>query len=268
MKTTEASQTVLTRIDNDGLATVTLNRAEKHNAFDDKMIAGLSKAFDQVRDSGARVMILAARGKSFCAGADLGWMQRMANYSYEENLRDANTLAALFKQLNTLPMATIARIQGAAYGGAVGLVSCCDMAIATPQASFCLSEVKIGLFPATISPYVIDAIGARAARRYFLSAEQFSAETAQQMGLISEIASEQQLDSSIQKLTARLLGNGPIAMQNAKKLILDVAGQVRGDTLIAETSQRIAAARVSEEGQQGLKAFLHKHPAPWLKQEN
>ncbi|WP_317928890.1 enoyl-CoA hydratase/isomerase family protein [Halioxenophilus sp. WMMB6] len=258
--------TLKVAIDNRGVATVTMNRPEKHNAFDDSVIAELTNAFNELAGNPeVRVMVLAAEGKSFSAGADLGWMKRMASYSYDENLRDANALAGMLKTLNTLPFPTIARVQGAAFGGAVGLVSCCDMAVAGPKASFSLSEVKIGLIPATISPYVIAAIGARAARRYFVTAERFSAESALQLGLVSELVEAEAMDATITQLVDALLANSPAAILAAKKLVLDVDNQVITDELIKDTSERIAAIRVSPEGQEGLTAFLEKRPATWVK---
>lgn len=252
-------------IDARGVAVVTMNRPQKHNAFDDVVIEQLTQAFTSLADNPAvRVMVLAAEGKSFSAGADLGWMQRMATYSFEENLRDANALAAMLKRLNTLPFPTIARVQGAAFGGAVGLVSCCDMAVATPRASFSLSEVKIGLIPATISPYVIAAIGQRASRRYFVTAERFTAQDALALGLVSELVEETDLDTAIETLLNTLLANSPAAIAAAKQLVFDVENRVVDDVLIADTSERIASIRVSEEGQEGLGAFLEKRPARWL----
>lgn len=250
-------------IDNRGVATVTLNRPEKHNAFDDELIADLTATFERVA-SEARIMVLAAAGKSFSAGADLGWMQRMANYSHAENLRDANALATMLKTLNELPLPTIARVQGAAFGGAVGLVSCCDMAVASPRASFCFSEVKIGLIPATISPYIISAIGPRAARRYFTTAERFDAATANQLGLVSEVVDEAQLDDAIENLVTALLTNSPAAVTAAKQLVQDFAERPIDTEIIAQTSERIASIRVSAEGQEGLNAFLEKRPASWI----
>ncbi len=252
-------------IDPRGVATVTLRRPQKHNAFDDHMIAALKDAFEQLgSDSAVRVVVLAAEGKSFSAGADLGWMQRMANYSYAENLRDADTLAQMLKTLNFLPKPTIARVQGAAFGGAVGLVSCCDMAAASTRASFSLSEVKIGLLPATISPYVINAIGQRAARRYFISAEKFNAETARQLGLVSRVVEEADLDATVNDWIDALLGNSPEAVSGAKQLVFDVAGREISEDLIHDTCERIAAIRVSALGQEGLNAFLEKRRPNFL----
>ena len=267
-------EVVTSRVDDRGVATVTLNNPAKHNAFDDAIIARLTEAFTAIAaDDKARVMVLASTGRSFSAGADLNWMKRMTTYSYEENLRDAKALAKMLKTLNFMPQPTIARVQGAAFGGAVGLVSCCDMAVGTPRALFSLSEVKIGLMPATISPYVVAAIGSRASRRYFTTAERFSAETALQLGLLSEVVAEEDLDNGVEQLLEQLLANSPAAVRAAKALVFDVAEQAindneRSDELIATTSERIAAIRVSEEGQEGLTAFLEKRPAAWLPPTN
>ena len=257
-------QKVSSQIDERGVATVTLNNPEKHNAFDDSIIAELTATFERIANNKAvRVMILAATGKSFCAGANLAWMKRMMNYTFEENIEDAKALATMLQTLNYLPVPTIARVQGIAVGGGVGLVSCCDMAVASPQASFSLSEVKIGLIPATISPYVIDAIGRRAARRYFTTAERFNAQTAAQLGLVSEVVEEEELDNEIRKLVDALLTNSPAAIVAAKKLVFDVAGQKIDDQLIAFTCEQIADIRVSTEGQEGLTAFLQKREPAW-----
>lgn len=249
-----------------GVATVTLNNPDKHNAFDDKIIAQLTHAFDRIAsDENVHVMVLASTGKSFSAGADLGWMKRMASYSYEENLADANALATMLHKLNFLPQPTIAKVQGAAFGGAVGLASCCDIVIASEKASFCLSEVKLGLIPATISPYVVNAIGLKASRRYFQTAERFFAAKAEQIGLVDEVVSPDALDEATNALIKQLLTNGPVATREAKQLAFDVAYQPINNELMQETSKRIAAIRVSEEGQEGLTAFFEKRPASWLK---
>jgi methylglutaconyl-CoA hydratase len=210
-------------------------------------------------------MVLGSEGKSFSAGADLGWMKRMASYSYKENLRDAGALALMLKTLNQMPQPTIARVQGAAFGGAVGLVSCCDMAVAATNASFSLSEVKIGLVPATISPYVIAAIGERWARRYFLTAERFDAQRAMQIGLVNEAVNAEQLDQQINSLIEALLVNGPEAVMAAKQLVFDVSGKPIDQNLIDHSCEVIAAIRVSEQGQEGLNAFLEKRKPHWTK---
>ena len=256
---------VLLFIDKRGVATITLNQPDIHNAFDDKLIIQLTDIFSSInQNQDIRVMVLASAGKSFSAGADLNWMRRMATYSYEQNLADANALAKMFYTLNNLNKPTIARVQGATFGGAVGLVACCDMAVASKLSRFCLSEVKLGLIPATISPYVIDAIGARLARRYFTTAEVFSARRARRIGLLSEAVVEEELDSTIENLIEHLLKNSPAAIQEAKQLIFDVQNKSVSDQLLAITSQKIAKIRVSEQGQEGLNAFLQKRRANWV----
>ena len=257
---------VLTHIDDRGVATVTLNNPDRHNVFDDAIIVALHDIFTQLDTSDVRAVILAAQGKSFSAGADLSWMQRIANYSYDENLRDAEALARMLQQLNALSKPTIARVQGPALGGGVGLISCCDIAIGTPDASFALSEVKLGLAPATIGPYVINAIGARAARRYFLTAERFSAEIAKNLGLLSEVVAPDALDTTIEALLTALLNNSPQAVGVTKQLIREIADQPVTDELIQHTSQVIADLRVSPEGQEGLAAFLGKRSPRWRKE--
>jgi len=257
---------VITDIDDCGVARVRLNNPDKHNAFDDQIIGELTEAFVAIADnSNVRVMVLGSEGKSFSAGADLEWMKRMASYSYEENLRDASALALMLKTLNEIPQPTIARVQGAAFGGAVGLVSCCDMAVAASAASFSLSEVKIGLVPATISPYVIAAIGQRAVRRYFVTAERFDAHRAMEIGLVNEVVDAEQLDQEIDRLIDALLANGPEAILAAKRLVFDIAGKPIDQQLIDSTCETIAAIRVSEQGQEGLQAFLEKRKPHWLK---
>ena len=261
-----SSEYILFDVDRCGVATVTLNNPEKHNAFDDTIIEALRQIFIQLANrKDIRVVILASTGKSFSAGADLGWMKRMANYSYEENLADANSLAQMLTALNFMPQTTIAKVQGAAFGGAVGLASCCDIVVASNKASFCLSEVKLGLIPATISPYVVNAIGLKASRRYFQTAERFFADKAHQLGLVDEIASLEQLDETVDKLVKTILTNSPEAVRQAKQLALDVAYQDINDQLIGITSERIAAIRVSKEGQEGLSAFFEKRQPSWQK---
>ena len=257
---------VITDIDDLGVAQIRLNNPDKHNAFDDQMIGQLTEAFIAIADnSNVRAMVLGSEGKSFSAGADLEWMKRMASYSYDENLRDASALALMLKTLNEIPQPTIARIQGPAFGGAVGLVSCCDMAVAASAASFSLSEVKIGLVPATISPYVIAAIGHRAARRYFVTAERFDAHRALQLGLVNEVVDAEQLDQEIARLINTLLANGPEAVTGAKQLVFDVADKPIDQQLIDATCETIAAIRVSEQGQEGLQAFLERRKPQWIK---
>ncbi|MDN4501341.1 enoyl-CoA hydratase/isomerase family protein [Alteromonadaceae bacterium BrNp21-10] len=259
---------VLFDLDTNGVATVTLNRPEKHNAFDDHTIARLSSLFKDIGENPAvRCMVLTANGKNFCAGADINWMQRMADYSVQQNQQDALALATMLQILNSMPKPTIAKVQGIAFGGAVGLIACCDIAIATKLSRFCLSEVKLGLVPATISPYVIEAIGSRAARRYFVTAEVFSARRARRLGLISDTVTEEELDTTISELTDALLKNGPKAIAIAKALIPQVSNKVIDSQLLDFTSSLIAEVRVSDEGQEGLNAFLQKRPASWRQEQ-
>ena len=258
------SEHVLFNVDSGGVATVTMNNPDKHNAFDDSIIFALNHLFQAIaKCDDINVMVLASTGKSFSAGAEVGWMKRMASYSYEENLSDANALAQMLKNLNFLPQPTIAKVQGAAFGGAVGLASCCDIVLASDKASFCLSEVKLGLIPATISPYVVNAIGQKASRRYFQTAERFFADKAQQLGLVDEIFSLTDLDAGVNAMVNTLLANGPVAVRQAKQLTFDVAYQDIDETLINTTSERIAAIRVSSEGQEGLTAFFEKRQPAW-----
>lgn len=249
-----------------------LNRPELHNAFGDLMIAELIQALDALAAMpGLRVLLLESTGKNFSAGADLNWMRAMAQKDYQQNLTDAGALALLMQKLNSFPLPVIALVQGAAFGGAVGLVACCDMAIATPKASFCLSEVKIGLIPAVISPYVVRAIGERASRRYFTTAERFDAQTALQLGLISEIAGSEEhadLRAKAQPLIDAIIANSPQAVVAAKALVAYVADAPLEADTIAETSRRIAAIRVSPEGQEGLTAFLDKRTPAWQQPES
>lgn len=249
-----------------GVGTVKLNRADRHNAFDAATIAELTAAFTAFADDPAvRVVVLASTGKSFCAGADLGWMKRAADYTPEENLRDANRLAELMSTLNELAKPTIARVQGAAYGGGVGLIAACDIAVGTYDALFTLSEVKLGIVPAVISPYVLAAIGERYSRRYMLTAERFSAAEAYRIGLLHELVpGEDQLDEAIAEILESLLANGPHAQAECKELIRVVAGQPIDAQTIDETAQRITRVRASPEGREGLAAFLEKRAPNWL----
>lgn len=248
-----------------GVATLTLNRPELHNAFDDLLIVDLLRTLAKVEaDPGIRVLVLRAAGKSFSAGADLNWMQRMAGYSRTENHRDALQLAELMAKLNRLAKPTIAVVQGAAFGGGVGLVACCDIAIAAERALFALTEVRLGLLPAVISPYVIAAIGERAARRYFLTGERFDAAEAQRLGLLHLVVPEQQLERALDQLLEDLLKGSPQALTAAKSLIFAVAQRPASDQVIADTAERITDIRASEEGREGVAAFLQKRPPAWL----
>ncbi|MEK9899437.1 MAG: enoyl-CoA hydratase/isomerase family protein [Rhodospirillaceae bacterium] len=247
-----------------GVARITMARPEKHNAFDDVLIADLTDAFERAgTDDAVRVVVLEAEGKSFSAGADLGWMERMADYSKTENLADARKLAHMVRVLNELPRPTIARVQGAAFGGGVGLVAACDIALASHAASFCLSEARLGLIPSVISPYVVEAIGARAARRYFQTAERFDAEQAQALGLVHEVVPRERLDSRLAELVGHLLDNGPAAMAASKDLIRRVASGPVDDAMVEDTARRIADIRTTAEGREGLRAFLEKRGPKW-----
>lgn len=260
---------VVLDLDERGVASLCINRPEIHNAFDDQLIQRLLQALEVVEaDPNARVLVLRSEGKSFSAGADLRWMRRMADYSTDENRADAMELAELMKRLNGFSKPTIARVQGAAFGGGVGLVACCDMAIGTAAARFCLSEVRLGLIPAVISPYVVAAIGERAARRYFQTAERFDAQEAQRIGLLHEVVEEAELDSSIDRLIDNLLKGGPKALAAAKDLVFAVAHQPTTDAVIEDTAERITAARASDEGREGLNAFLEKRSPDWIKDNN
>jgi methylglutaconyl-CoA hydratase len=258
------NEKILFDVNEQGIATVTLNNPDKHNAFDDVIIKRLTDIFNDIgQREDISIMVLASNGKSFSAGADLGWMKRMATYSYDDNLKDANALAQMLKALNFLPQTTIAKIQGAAFGGAVGLSSCCDIVIASTKASFCLSEVKLGLIPATISPYVVGVIGLKASRRYFQTAERFFAAKAQQLGLVDEVVELDDLSNAVNTMITTLLANGSQARRQAKKLSQDVAFQTINKTLLTDTSERIASIRVSSEGQEGLSAFFEKRSPNW-----
>ena len=247
------------------VATVTLNRPEIRNAFNDEMIAELTAAFTELgANDNVRVIVLAAAGKAFCAGADLNWMRAMADYSYEENLADADKLAQMLKTIYECPKPTIAAIQGDVYAGGMGLVAVCDVAIAVKIANFCLSEVRLGLAPATISPYVMKALGARAAQRYFLSAEVFDAKKARQMGFIHERVSEESLNEEVAALCAKMVKNSSDAVKTCKRLLHDVEGAPITDELIADTVKSIADIRSSEQGKEGVQAFLQKRKPNWL----
>ncbi|PFG51277.1 methylglutaconyl-CoA hydratase [Marinobacter sp. LV10R520-4] len=252
-----------------GVTEVVLNRPEKRNAFDDVIIGQLIAAFEQIgQDSSTNVVVLRSEGKHFSAGADLGWMRRMADNSQQENLNDSRQLARLMSVLNSLPQPVIGLVQGAAFGGAVGLAACCDIVIATEQSKFCLSEVKLGLIPAVISPYVVRAIGERQARRYFLSAEVFDADQACEFGLVHIVATDNDdLQTRCDQMLQQLAGNGPQAMGAAKALIFAVSQQPLSADVIEDTARRIADIRVGQEGQEGLAAFLEKRAASWVPED-
>lgn len=246
------------------VARLRLNRPALHNAFDAILIAALTGALEAVaRDDSVRVVVLEGEGASFSAGADLNWMRGMAAATEEANREDALTLARLMRTLDELPKPTIARVHGAAFGGGVGLVACCDIAIGTPEAKFGLTESKLGLLPAVVSPYVIEAIGARQARRWFATAEIFDAAEAARIGLLHEVVEAAALDGAVRRQVDFLLKAGPVAAASAKKLVRRVAAETGRDRLDADNAALIAQLRVSPEGQEGLGAFLEKRKPAW-----
>jgi methylglutaconyl-CoA hydratase len=246
-----------------GVGRIWLNRPEVHNAFDEIAIAELADAVAQLEtDPAVRVLVLAGRGRSFCAGADLNWMKRAASYTEEENLRDALSLAEMLRRIDQCAKPTVARVQGAAFGGGVGLVSVCDIAIAAEPAVFATTEVLYGLIPATIGPYVIAAIGARAARRYFLTAERFGADEARRIGLVHEVCAIENLDTRISAVVRSLLDGGPAAQAEAKAFIRRMRGAADTET-IAHTAQCIARLRTNAEAKEGIGAFLEKRKPSW-----
>lgn len=257
---------ILLDVDDRGVATVTLNRPDVHNAFDDALIEKLSSTLKRLgSDDAVRAVALCAKGKSFSAGADLRWMQRMAGYSEAQNLEDARHLAGLLRTLQRIPKPTVARVQGSAFGGGVGLVACCDIVVASENARFALTEVKLGLIPAVIGPYVSRAMSERHARRYMLTGERFSAEEAYRLGLVHDVVPESVLDERVESVLSMLLENGPAAMAAVKALMDRVAGGPLDDKLIEDTAKRIAKIRASDEGKEGVTAFLEKRKPRWLK---
>ncbi|MBS0392940.1 MAG: enoyl-CoA hydratase/isomerase family protein [Proteobacteria bacterium] len=254
------------RITTEGrVATITLCRPEVRNAFSDEVIAEITAAFTEVgARAEVRAVVLAAEGPAFCAGANLNWMRRMADYTREENVADAGKLAEMLRVIYECPKPTIARVQGDVYAGGMGLVAACDMAVAVDTAGFCLSEVKIGLIPATISPYVIRAMGARAAHRYFLTAERLDAAEALRIGFVHEVVAADQLDARVDALVKALTSASPNAMRACKKLVLDVAEREINAGLIAATVEGIADIRASDEGREGVQSFLQKRKPGWL----
>jgi methylglutaconyl-CoA hydratase len=257
---------LLSKIDDKNIATITLNRPLIHNAIDDQLILELMNVLRELEQKPqVRAVLLTAAGPSFCAGADLQWMRRMSTASQDENLRDAEQLAGMLRRLNIFPRPTVALVQGSAYGGGVGLVAACDVAIASEGSNFSLSEVKLGLIPAVISPYVIAAMGARAARRYFLTGERFSAEEALRLGLVHETVPADHLLRTADRVIASILEGGPRAHAEAKRLVFDVAGKPIEPAVIDETTRRIAAIRASPEGREGVAAFLDKRKPNWIK---
>ena len=247
-----------------GVATIWMNRSDRHNAFDETLIAELAEAFARLDgDDATRVIVLAGRGKSFSAGADLDWMRRAAAYGAEENLRDARALAAMLHAIDAARKPTLARIHGAALGGGTGLACACDIAIASTDASFATTEVRFGIIPATIGPYVVRAIGARMASRYFLSAERFGAEEARRIGIVHDVCAPEALDERVAAMTKSLLVGGPRAQAAAKALLRSIAHRVIDAQVIEETAQAIAQLRATSEAKEGVAAFLDKREPAW-----
>ena len=255
----------LTDISSHGVATLTLNRPNIHNAFDEQLVAALTTEFQRLEDHiDVRCIILAAQGKSFSAGSDLSWMRRIVDYDENQNIADAEALSELLRVLYECSKPTIARVQGPVFGAGVGLVACCDIAVANEHASFALTEEKLGLIPAVISPYVIQAIGARQTRRYMLSAERFDAREALRIGLVHKVVGDETLDDWITRLTHQITANGPYALAASKELIRTIVSQPLSAELRADCARRIAEIRVSDEGQEGLDAFLSKRKPDWV----
>ena len=251
-----------------GVSVIWMNRPEVRNAFNETMIAELTQAFRAAdADAGLRAVVLAGHGPAFCAGADLNWMKKMAAYSPEENRADAMGLASMLNTIYMMKKPTVARVHGPAFAGGMGLVAACDIAIAAQEAEFCLSEVKLGLTAATISPYVVAAMGERHARRYFLSAERFTAAEAFRIGLVHDLATTEELDASVNTLLSRLLEASPAAIAASKELIRRVAHGAIDQDMIADTAARIAAARASADGKEGVRSFLEKRKPAWTEIE-
>ena len=247
------------------VARITLTMPEIRNAFSDEVIQAITEAFADVGTrADVRAVVLAAEGPAFCAGANLNWMRRMADYTREENLADASKLAAMLRTIAECPKPTIARVQGDVYAGGMGLVAACDMAVSVDTAWYCLSEVKIGLAPVTISPYVIRAMGARAAQRYFLTAERFTAAEAHRIGFVHEVVAADALDAKVDELLKALTSASPAAVVACKTLVADVVGRDIDEGLIAYTVEAIADIRASAEGREGVQAFLNKRKPAWL----
>ena len=250
----------------DGIARVTLNRPELRNAFDDELIRRLTGVFQEIStDKSVRVMILAGNGPAFCAGADLNWMRSMASFSHADNHADALQVARMFEAVHACSRPVIGRVQGDAFGGGVGLAAACDIAVAVESASFVLSEVKLGLVAATISPHLVRAMGARQAARYMLTAEKFDAARAKALGLVQEVVPADALDAEVERLVRHLLAASPAALAATKRLLADVVETPMDDVLLAATAKCIADARVSDEGREGIAAFLEKRAPRWKK---
>jgi methylglutaconyl-CoA hydratase len=260
-----AQDMLIVETDERGVATVTMNRPDKHNAFNEALVADLGEAFGRLaRNPLVRVVVLTGAGKSFSAGADLNWMQEMANYSLDANLGDAGRLADMLHALDTMPQPTVAKVNGAAYGGAVGLVGACDVAVAVDDATFGITEVRLGLIPSVISPYVLRAIGPRQARRFALTGERFGAAEAHRIGLVHEVTKKKALDGTVAKVVEILLAGAPGAQAEVKALFRDLWDLDRsGDAARADTAGRIARRRATDEAREGMAAFFEKRKANW-----
>jgi methylglutaconyl-CoA hydratase len=247
------------------VAEVWLNRPDVRNAFNDSVIAELTQAFTQLgADTTLRAIVLGGHGKSFCAGADLAWMRAMAGYDWERNRADAQALADMLWAIYSCPLPVVGRVHGDCYAGGVGLAAVCDVLVAVDSVHFCLSEAKLGLLPATIGPYVVRALGEQASRRYFTTAERFSAVRAQQLGFVHEVVAADALDTKVSEIVAALVANGPAAVKACKRLVQDIAGRPIDDALRADTARRIADIRASAEGKEGVQSFLDKRTPAWL----
>ncbi|WP_395692501.1 enoyl-CoA hydratase/isomerase family protein [Piscinibacter sp.] len=247
------------------VARVFLNRPEVRNAFNDGVITELTQTFTALAaDSTLRCIVLGGHGKAFCAGADLNWMRAMAGYSWEQNRADAQALAEMLWTLYSCPLPIVGRVHGDCYAGGLGLAAVCDVLLAAEGVSFCLSEAKLGLLPATIGPYVVKAMGEQAARRWFLTAERFSAAQAHAMGFVHECVAPEALDAKVDEIVAALVANGPMAVRACKSLVQDVAGRAIAAELRADTARRIADIRASDEGREGIQSFLGKRAPNWL----
>ena len=248
-----------------GVGLIWLNRPEVRNAFNETMIAELTAAFAELEaEPGIRAVVLAGRGKVFCAGADLHWMKKTGEFSFEENQRDAMAFGAMLNRLYALKMPTVARVHGAAIAGGMGLVAACDIAVASTDTEFCVSEVRLGLTPATISPYVLAAMGERTARRYFLTAERFPAAEAYRIGFVQDLVQPGELDTTVNAILGHLVQGGPGAQTATKDLIRSVAHSAMASGLIADLATRIATARASDEGKEGIRSFLEKRLPSWI----
>ena len=265
MSTTSASDPVLWRVDERGVARVTLNRPEVYNAYNGAMIEALLTAYEDLADKALRAVVIAGAGRNFQAGADVNWLDAVRRSSPEENLRASRMTAEAVQRLNLLPVPTVALVQGACFGGGTGLIAACDIAAASTDTEFCVSEVRLGLTPATIGPYVLAAMGERAARRYFLTGERFPAAEAYRLGFVQELAHPDELDAAVNAILGELVQGAPVAHAATKDLIRTVARRPLTAELMEDMATRIAAARASEEGRDGVRSFLEKRSPAWVK---